>query len=93
MTTTVTIHLNGTELKVTGTYHRAYAATLEQPGEEESFSVHTITDSGIDVTDLHDVEDDEITGLALEAYHSLQAYYEEEAADAARDDRLMEKWA
>ena len=87
MNTTVTIQHNGAELKVTGTYHRAYAATLEQPGEDESFSVHSITDSGIDVTDLHDA-DNEISGLALEAYHDLQAFWDEEAADAARDDRL-----
>lgn len=86
MPTTLTISHKGTELKVSGTYHRAYAATIEQPGEDESFSVHSVTDSGIDVTDLHD--EDEISGLALEAYHDLQAYWEEDAADAARDDRL-----
>ena len=85
MTTTVTITLNGTELKVSGSYQRAYDATLEQPGEDEAFELDSVMDCGIDVMHLHDLE--EIASLALEAYHDQRAYEECEAADRQRDER------
>lgn len=85
--TTVTIFHRGAELKVSGTYRRGYDATLEQPGEDECFEVDSITDSGINVMHLHDLE--EISGLALDAHHDLQDFYECEAADAAREDRRL----
>lgn len=83
--TTVTIHHNGTELKVTGTYLRGYESTLEEPGQEECFELGSITDSDVDVMHLHDLDD--IAGLALEAYHDQRAYEECEAADRQREER------
>ncbi|CAG2132241.1 hypothetical protein [Cupriavidus numazuensis] len=83
--TTLKITHNDTSLMVSGTYRRGYDATLEQPGQDECFEVDTVTDSGVDVTHLHDGE--EIAGLALEAYHDLQAFWEEEAADRQREER------
>lgn len=83
--TTVSITYNGTTLQVSGTYRRGYDATLEQPGEDECFEVDTITDSGVDVTHLHDL--DEIAGLALETHLDNEAYEASEAADRQRDER------
>lgn len=83
--TTLTITYNGTTLQVSGTYRRGYDATPEQPGEGECFELSSVTDSGVDVIHLHDL--DEIAGLALEAYHDLQAYEECEAADRQREER------
>ncbi|QRQ86284.1 hypothetical protein [Cupriavidus oxalaticus] len=85
MATTVTIFHNGTELKVSGSYCRGYDATLEQPGEPEGFYVDTITDSGVDVTHIHDL--DEIAGLALEIYLDNEAAEACEAADRQREER------
>lgn len=85
MAITVSISHNGTDLKVSGTYRRGYAATLEQPGENECFEVDTVTDSGIDVTHLHDL--DEIGGLALEAHLDNEAAEACEAADRQREER------
>lgn len=89
--TTLAIAYNGATLQVTGSYQRGYDATLEQPGEDECFELHSVTDSGVDVMHLHDLE--EIAGLALEAYHDHQAFLECEAADAARDERLTGAYA
>lgn len=85
MATTHTIHHNGAELLVSGNYRRGYDATLEEPGQEEHFEIDSVTDSGVDVMHLHDLE--EIAGLALEAHHDLQAYQECEAADQQRKER------
>ncbi|WP_316150088.1 hypothetical protein [Cupriavidus sp. BIC8F] len=82
---TVTINHNGTTLTVSGCYCRGYDATLEQPGEPEAFCVDNITDSGVDVTHLHDLE--EIAGLALEAHLDNEAYEASEAADRQREER------
>lgn len=70
---------------MSGSYCGGYDATLEQPGEPEAFYVDTITDSGVDVTHLHDLE--EIAGLALEAHLDNEAYEESEAADRQREER------
>ncbi|MGO4151385.1 hypothetical protein [Cupriavidus sp. YAF13] len=83
--TTLSINHNGTTLRVAGSYCSGYDATLEQPGEPEAFYVDTITDSGVDVTHLHDLE--EIAGLALEAHLDNEAYEASEAADRQRDER------
>lgn len=83
--TTVTIQHNGSELQVSGTYRRGYDATLEQPGEDEHFEVDTITDTGVDVTHFHDL--DEIGGLALEAHLDNEAAEACEAADRQREER------
>ncbi|MDE4918316.1 hypothetical protein ACUXAV_000356 [Cupriavidus metallidurans] len=83
--TTVAINHNGTAMKVSGTYRRGYDATLEQPGEDEHFEVDTVTDSGVDVTHLHDL--DEIGGLALEAHLDNEAAAACEAADRQREER------
>jgi hypothetical protein len=83
--TTVSINHNGTTLQVSGSYCCGYDATLEQPGEPEAFYVDTITDSGVDVTHLHDL--DEIAGLALEAHLDNEAFEACEAADRQRDER------
>ncbi|NSX14997.1 hypothetical protein HTY52_13015 [Cupriavidus taiwanensis] len=83
--TTLTISYHGAELQVSGTYQRGYDATLEQPGEDECFELDSVTDSGVDVMHLHNL--DEIAGLALEAYHDLQAYEACEAADRQREVR------
>lgn len=83
--TTVTITHDDAKLKVSGTYHRAYDATLEEPGQPEFFEIDSITIDGVDVTHLHDIE--EISGLALEAY--LDGVEAEECAEAdrQRDER------
>ncbi|MFJ1260099.1 hypothetical protein [Cupriavidus sp. CuC1] len=83
--TTVSINHNGTTLQVSGSYCGGYDATLEQPGEPEAFYVDTITDSGVDVTHLHDLE--EIAGLALDAHLDNEAYEESEATDRQREER------
>ncbi|MDW3682969.1 hypothetical protein RA280_14670 [Cupriavidus sp. CV2] len=83
--TTVSINHNGTALQVSGSYCGGYDATLEQPGEPEAFYVDTITDSGVDVTHLHDLE--EIAGLALEVHLDNEAYEASEEADRQRDER------
>jgi len=85
MATTITITHNGTTLQVSGTYRRGYDATLEQPGEDECFEIDAITDSGVDVTHLHDL--DEIAGLALEAHLDREEYEACEATDRQRDER------
>lgn len=86
--TTLTITHNGTELRVSGTHHRAYDATLEEPGQDEHFEISTITDGDVDVMHLQDDEAlEEIAGLALEAHHDLQDFWAEEAADRQRDER------
>lgn len=88
MTTTVSISHHGAALQVSGTYHRGYDATLEEPGQDEHFEVSTITDAGVDVMHLQDDEAlEEIAGLALEAHHDLQAYEACEAADRQREER------
>lgn len=85
MATTITIQHNGADLKVSGAHRRGYDATLEQPGEDEHFEVDAITDSGVDVTHLHDL--DEIAGLALEAHLDNEAAEACEAADRQREER------
>jgi hypothetical protein len=82
---TITITHNGTELLVSGSYCRGYDATLEQPGEPEAFYVDTVTDSDVDVTHLHDL--DEIAGLALEAHLDREECEACEAADRQREER------
>jgi hypothetical protein len=83
--TTISINHNGTTLLVSGTYRRGYDATLDQPGEDECFEIDFVSDSGVDVTHLHDLE--EIAGLALEAHLDNEAYEASEAADRQRDER------
>ncbi|CAG2126843.1 hypothetical protein LMG31506_00200 [Cupriavidus yeoncheonensis] len=83
--TTFTITHNDTTLQVSGTYRRGHDATLEQPGADECFELSNVTDSGVDVMHLHDL--DEIAGLALEAYHDLQAYEECDATDRQSEER------
>ncbi|MBF6987218.1 hypothetical protein [Cupriavidus sp. IK-TO18] len=85
--TTVTVFHHGAELQVSGTYRRGYDATLEQPGENECFEVDCITDSGIDVTHLHDLE--EVSGLALETHLDNEAAEACEAADLQREERCF----
>lgn len=82
---TVSINHNGTTLQIAGTYRRGCDATLEQPGEDEHFEIDAITDSGVDVTHLHDL--DEIGGLALEAHLDNEAAEACEAADRQREER------
>jgi len=81
---TVTIELDGVSLQVTGNYLRGYETSHEEPGQGDCFEVATVTDSGVDVTDFHDL--DEVADLALDAYLEDQAREASDAADRRRNE-------
>ncbi|AOY90524.1 hypothetical protein BKK79_00785 [Cupriavidus sp. USMAA2-4] len=84
--TTLTIVHNGTSLQISGTYCRGYGDSHDEPGQDACFEVERITDSGVDVTHLHDM--DEISDLALDAYLADAAFEAGQAADLKRDEVL-----
>ncbi|SOY65631.1 hypothetical protein CBM2586_B10226 [Cupriavidus phytorum] len=81
-------------LVVTGEFHRAYAATWTDPGEPESFEVYTITEAGVDITDIvSNAAFCEIEALALEAVGGEMEYAREQAAEWKREERMLEQRA
>lgn len=89
---TVPIELNGVSLRVTGDYSPAESQTWTDPGCDASFEVYRVTDSGIDVTHLHEDDMDEIEALALEAAGDEHEYAREQAAEWKREERMLGAW-
>lgn len=78
------------ELVVTGSYHKGYSATWTDPGEPESFEVYTITEAGVDITDIvSNAAFCEIEALALEAAGGEMEFAREQAAEWKREEQLF----
>ncbi|SOY79967.1 hypothetical protein CBM2599_A120532 [Cupriavidus taiwanensis] len=81
-------------LVVTGEHHRAYAATWTDPGESESFEVYTITEAGVDITDIvSNAAFCEIEALALEACGDEAEYARDSYYEGLREERMLEQRA
>lgn len=86
----LTITYDDRTLVVTGAYHRGYAATWTDPGEPESFEVYTITEAGVDITDIvSNAAFCEIEALALEDVGDEADYAREQAAEWRREERML----
>ncbi|PZX29432.1 hypothetical protein C7416_104437 [Cupriavidus phytorum] len=88
----LTLTFDDRALVVTGEHHRGYSATWTDPGEPESFEVYTITEAGVDITDIvSNAAFCEIEALALEAVEGEQEYAREQAAEWKREERMLEQ--
>lgn len=86
----LTITFDDRTLVVTGEHHRGYSATWTDPGEPESFEVYTITEAGVDITDIvSNAAFCEIEALALEACGDEAEYAREQAAEWKREEQRL----
>ncbi|SPA24546.1 hypothetical protein CBM2637_A140082 [Cupriavidus taiwanensis] len=90
----LTIEYDDRELVITGEHHRAYAATWTDPGEPESFEVYTITEAGVDITDIvSNAAFCEIEALALEAVGDEMEFDRDSYYEVLREERMLEQRA
>jgi len=83
----ITIEKDGLSLQVTGVFCPGYGPTWSDPGEEDSFEIWTLTDSGVDVLHLHD--EAEIEDLAIAACRDDAEYERDHAAECRREDARL----
>lgn len=87
----ITLNYDDRELTVTGTHHKAYAATMIDPGCDEHFAIDRVFDVDVEVSHLFsDREWEHLAEMALEASQGEQEYAREQAAEWRREERMME---
>lgn len=86
----LTIQYDDRELTVTGTHHKAYAATMIDPGQPEHFAIDRVFDAGVEVSYLFsDIEWEHLGELALDASQGEQDYAREQAAEWKREEMRL----
>ena len=87
----LTLTYDDRELTVTGTHHKAYAATMIDPGQPEHFAIDRVFDVDVDVSHLFsDREWEHLAELALDAAGAEHEYAREQAAEWRREERMLE---